>query len=140
MYESDGSRGRYTGLPFRAAEISTSGISTPTSTTTFGSGPASVFHDPKQVAGTTYDYEIEPPSYYISETTGHYISLTIGSKVTYLPIELYLNRYGMSKMNDWDGNSIKVSNDGGYILAPQVGAGHKENDNSFTGITIGEVF
>ena len=56
-----------------------------------------------------------------------------------IPIHFMLNRYELSHLNDWDGNSIKISNDEGYILAPQMGAGRKEPDNSFTGVLMGEV-
>ena len=57
----------------------------------------------------------------------------------FFPIHLYLNRYGLSQLNDWNGNSIKISEDEGYILTPQIGAGRKENDNTFTGMFMGEV-
>ena len=53
------------------------------------------------------------------------------------PIIMYLNRYSMSNINAWDGNKIETG-DGNYLLAPQVGAGYKEQDNSFTGIVIGQ--
>jgi hypothetical protein len=33
-----------------------------------------------------------------------------------------LNRYENAALNDWDGNTIDI-NDNGYILTPQVGAG-----------------
>ena len=51
-------------------------------------------------------------------------------------IPLYFNRYGMSNINGWDGNKIDTG-DGSYLLAPQVGAGLKEEDNSFTGLVMG---
>ena len=54
------------------------------------------------------------------------------------PIHFMLNRHGFAHLNDWDGNSVKVS-DKGYVLAPQVGAGKKVGDNAFTGILMGEV-
>ena len=57
----------------------------------------------------------------------------------YLPIHMYLNRYGNAAMNGWDGNHIEINNDGGFILAPQIGAGKKENDNSYTGVFMGSV-
>ena len=57
----------------------------------------------------------------------------------YFPINMYLNRYGHSHLNDWDGTSIKINNEEGYILTPQVGAGRKEADNTFTGMVMGEV-
>lgn len=56
-----------------------------------------------------------------------------------MPIHLMLNQYGNAKLNGWDGNSIDIDNKGGVILAPQVGAGKKNNDNTFTGILMGEV-
>lgn len=57
----------------------------------------------------------------------------------HIPVHLMLNRYGNSAINGWDGNSVNIDKDGGFILAPQVGAGIKENDNSFTGVVIGKV-
>lgn len=57
----------------------------------------------------------------------------------YIPIHFLLNKYGLSQLNDWDGNSITIDQNGmGLILAPQVGAGQKETDNSFTGVLMGE--
>lgn len=52
------------------------------------------------------------------------------------PIVLYFNRYEMSNINAWDGNKIETG-DGSYLLAPQVGAGLKESDNTFTGLVMG---
>lgn len=57
----------------------------------------------------------------------------------YIPIHFFLNKYGLAHLNGWDGNSIQVNEDGGFILSPQMGAGKKEEDNSFTGILMGEV-
>lgn len=57
----------------------------------------------------------------------------------HIPVHLLLNRYGQAALNGWDGNSISIKDDLGVILAPQIGAGKKENDNSFTGMLMGEV-
>lgn len=56
-----------------------------------------------------------------------------------IPIHYLLNKYGMDHINEWDGNSIQINEEGGYILSPQMGAGVKNNDNTFTGILMGEV-
>lgn len=53
----------------------------------------------------------------------------------HIPVHMMLNRYENAALNDWDGNTIDI-NDNGYILTPQVGAGKKE-DNAFTGILLG---
>ena len=55
-----------------------------------------------------------------------------------IPIHFLLNKYGLANINAWDGNSIQVNEDGGFILSPQVGAGSKDDNNNFTGILIGE--
>lgn len=63
--------------------------------------------------------------------------LILGS--IHIPIHLYLNRYGNAAMNEWDGNSISINEEDGIILSPQVGAGKKNEDNSFTGVFMGSV-
>lgn len=58
----------------------------------------------------------------------------------HIPIHLLLNKYGNAAINGWDGNSVSIDKNGnGVILAPQIGAGKKETDNSFTGILMGSV-
>ena len=59
-----------------------------------------------------------------------------------VPIHFLLNKYGLSYLNDWDGNSISIdesAGNGGVILAPQMGAGRKDDNNRFTGVLMGEV-
>lgn len=53
------------------------------------------------------------------------------------PIVIYFNRYEMSNINAWDGNKLETG-DGNYLLAPQVGAGIKDESNSFTGLIMGQ--
>lgn len=145
MYESDGTRGRYFGLDFYPRFW---GYSGKRKFTDFEIDDWSCsWLDEKIESNETRLYRIEPPFLYDAEKTKNWISLsfkqsTAGDPIitTYLPIEMYLNRYGMAAMNDWDGNSIQINDKDAYILAPQVGAGSKDENNSFTGITIGEVF
>jgi len=56
-----------------------------------------------------------------------------------IPIHFLLNKYGLAHLNEWDGNSIQIKDDGGYILSPQMGAGKKNENNQFTGVLMGEV-
>lgn len=83
-----------------------------------------------------------PPSSYDGLEVNNFIRIGATYNGIYyeaiIPIQLYLNRYGMAALNGWDGNSIEINNDDGYILTPQIGAGIKENDNSFTGIVMGK--
>lgn len=54
------------------------------------------------------------------------------------PIHMSLNRYENMFLNDWDGSHIDLNEDGGTILAPQIGAGSKDSNNRFTGVIMGE--
>jgi len=51
------------------------------------------------------------------------------------PITMLYNRYEMSNINGWDGNKLETGD--GYLLAPQIGAGKKNSNNTFTGIVMG---
>lgn len=55
----------------------------------------------------------------------------------YIPIYMSLNTYGLKSLNAWDGNHIEINEDENYILAPQIGAGEKDDENKFTGIVMG---
>lgn len=62
---------------------------------------------------------------------------TIGN--IYIPVHMFLNTYGQAALNDWDGNTLQLNEDGGYILAPKIGAGEKNDSNQFTGMVMGQV-
>lgn len=72
-----------------------------------------------------------------TDSAGKAKYLLIGT--IYHPIHMFLNKYGMASLNGWDGNSINIDNDNGVILSPQIGAGYKEEDNTFTGMIMGTV-
>ena len=55
----------------------------------------------------------------------------------YVPIHMSLNTFGLASLNAWDGNHIEINEDGNYIVAPQIGAGVKDENNRFTGIVMG---
>ena len=57
----------------------------------------------------------------------------------HIPIYMYINTTGLSSVNGWDGSSISIDEKGGVILAPQIGAGHKDSDNTFTGMVMGDI-
>ncbi len=53
------------------------------------------------------------------------------------PVMMYLNTYGNETINGWDGTKLEINEDKGYVLAPQVGAGKKNGDGTFTGVLMG---
>lgn len=78
------------------------------------------------------------------------MDVTIGATCSYskdgsivgkinIPIHFLLNKFGLENINDWDGNKVEINDEGGYILAPQMGAGQKNDNNLFTGVLMGSV-
>lgn len=84
---------------------------------------------------------IRPEEEFNGQAFNHGIKCLVnGEYWIWIPIYKLLNRYGISALNDWDGNSIDINNQDGHILAPQIGAGKKNDDNNtFTGVFMGEV-
>lgn len=93
----------------------------------------------------TYRRTVSPKDTFISESVTNAIYVVVknssGTSLASLliPVYMYLNRYGKNAINGWDGNSININDEEGIILAPQVGAGKIESDNSFTGALMGTV-
>lgn len=56
-----------------------------------------------------------------------------------IPILLLTNRFEYAAINGWDGTSIKLDEENDTILAPMAGFGKKEEDNSFTGVILGDI-
>lgn len=54
-----------------------------------------------------------------------------------IPIHLYTNKFGHAAINGWDGNTVSIDTEGGVVLAPQIGAGDKDENNAFTGVLMG---
>lgn len=85
--------------------------------------------------GTYFEKNCTSNAVYVTVKKGSALIATV-----HIPIHFMINRYSNPMLNDWDGTSIEIDDDKGYILSPQIGAGHKaneENDNSFTGIIMG---
>lgn len=55
-----------------------------------------------------------------------------------IPIHGYLDRSMNQTIEGWNGNSIQLKESGGYLYTPQIGAGKKESDESFTGMVMGK--
>jgi hypothetical protein len=48
------------------------------------------------------------------------------------------NQYPSSTINRWDGKSVQISKEEGYILSPAIAAGRKNSNNTFNGVMIGD--
>ena len=54
------------------------------------------------------------------------------------PLLIIKNRYSSPMLNEWDGN-LTIDEKNGTILSTMVGAGIKNDDNTFSGILMGEI-
>lgn len=54
------------------------------------------------------------------------------------PIYCMKNRYASAMINKWDG-SLVIDEENGTIMSTMVGAGHKNSENQFEGVLLGDV-
>lgn len=98
----------------------------------------------KQQSENLYIYSLDPAETFDYTNGTGVLKLGIDKKdnpdkyIIY-PIIMYLNTYGNQSINDWDGTSIKVDNENGAVLAPQIGAGIKNGLGQFSGVVLGQI-
>lgn len=67
------------------------------------------------------------------------IKATLNEKVIWeQPIIMFQDVYGNSYLNKWDGK-LSLDNSTGRVLTSMIGAGHKDEENKFTGVLMGDV-
>ena len=85
-----------------------------------------------------YRIYVLPNDIYNGASCNNMIVATIDDEITIMvPIHMSLNTFGLASLNKWDGNHIEINEDSDYIMAPQIGAGLKDDNNRFTGIVMG---
>lgn len=89
----------------------------------------------------TKDWYLEPLSFYVENSCEKICikaKMTNGTIVWSQPILILKNRYPSAMVNKWDGDLDIGGIDPGTILAPRLVAGKKENDNTFSGVLLGD--
>lgn len=92
-----------------------------------------------QINNTNGETYIRPINIYVEDSTSDIciVGSDNGKRVWSQPIYIYQNKYPSSIINDWDGR-LKIDEDNNAILAAKVVAGRKENDNTFSGVMMGD--
>lgn len=91
------------------------------------------------IGSLTDNNTLEPLNFYMSDATGYGVQATYGTNVVWTqPIWTYINAYSSATLNQWNGKSLQIDEEEGTIVARGLAAGKKENDNSFTGVVIGD--
>ena len=55
------------------------------------------------------------------------------------PILIMQSKYDFAMLNEWDG-SLTIDEENGTILSTMLGAGRKNNNNTFSGVLIGDIY
>ena len=153
-YESDGTRAEFSTNGFKLVPTSGSIVTSNIKWTTKWSGdkytvqikldtntkkPVPLYKITGKEINGYNNVVLEAPAYFEGRDIDNYVSCRYNNQiVAVIPISLCLNKFGLSAINGWDGTSIKLNEEGqNYILTPQMGAGQKTSDGSFTGIVAG---
>ena len=139
MYSSQGMQPEYSSLPFEFTD-GNNGTCTVLGNTKIKNGSTWSLQTSGDLVQDSQDqFKIQPIGFYKGECVNNSVRYQNSDGIINIPVHFYLNRYNFAHLNGWDGNSIQINNEDGYILAPQMGAGKKQNDNSFTGVLMGQV-
>lgn len=82
------------------------------------------------------------PMYFAYDNSKFYVPVvqcTVNGSIAWTqPIVITQNRYASSTLNDWDGQFV-IDEANGTILSTMVGAGRKNENNSFEGVLMGDI-
>jgi hypothetical protein len=82
---------------------------------------------------------LTPKSMYLSEGKPYAVEAIVDGNVVWTqPILIIKNKYASAMLNAWDGE-LCIDKENGTIMATMVGAGKKEEDNTFSGVLMGDV-
>lgn len=121
IYDSDGHNPSYGKIPFELNDLEPQIIESSTAIRELKNNiviPRDKFFEDQSRGGIIFRYN-DNMNYFIS------------------PIVFMANAYSKEILNAWDGSSVDINEEGGYIMAPQIGAGKKNKDNTFTGVLMG---
>lgn len=96
--------------------------------------------DPEVFLGKMSDKNILQPAAVYSEDASQYgVQYSFNNQVCWTqPIFTMQNQYPSRALNKWDGKSIEMDYDKGTIIAPAIAAGKKNDDNTFSGVMLGD--
>lgn len=85
------------------------------------------------------NYSLKVPSMYIKENEMCcLVAKKNGSVVWYQPLLIMQNSFSSALLNNWNGDLL-IDEENGTVMAPMLGAGKKNSDNSFSGVLIGDI-
>ena len=86
-----------------------------------------------------YVLELPESSAYKSEKLSIIAVSPDGELLYSQPLTLSLNNFSIDMTNKWAGGVVSIDEEAATIMATAMGAGHKNIDNSFTGVLMGDI-
>lgn len=83
--------------------------------------------------------KLTPPDMYFATERPYAVDALVGGEIVWTqPILIIQNRYASPMLNSWDG-SLTIDKENGTIMSTMVGAGIKDDNNTFSGVLMGDV-
>lgn len=98
-----------------------------------------VRYAPRLIRNTNGSYYLRPLTIYVENSVDKVcVNCLVNNQIVWSqPVYIYQNKYPSTLINKWNGELI-IDEENNAILAAKVVAGKKENDNTFSGVIMGE--
>ena len=82
---------------------------------------------------------LTPTNMYLADNNPFAVEAVCGGRIVWTqPILIIKNKYSSAMLNSWDGDFI-INEKNGTIMGTMFGAGKKDDNNTFTGVLMGDV-
>ena len=82
---------------------------------------------------------LTPTNMYLADNNPFAVEAVCGGKIVWTqPILIIKNKYSSAMLNSWDGDFV-INKENGTIMGTMFGAGKKDDNNTFTGVLMGDV-
>lgn len=97
------------------------------------------FNLDQRYVGTINNNILKPLYIYTKDTMPYSIVCLQNNEIVWIqPLVIIQNEYPSTTINKWDGKELTVDYEAGYILSPAIAAGKKNDDNTFSGVMLGD--
>lgn len=87
----------------------------------------------------TKEYFLYPLTFFVKEAPLYGVQASIDDSIVWTqPILVLQNKYPSAMVNKWNGKTLEIDETNGTILSTMVAAGKKEENNTFSGVLMGD--
>lgn len=82
---------------------------------------------------------LKPPAIYYKDAAAYAVQFVTNTNILWTqPIFVYQDNYPSTTLNQWNGKDIITDENSGVMVANGFAAGHKNIDNTFSGVVLGD--